>query len=512
VIKVSVVVPVYNPGRNIDDCVRSIVHDQTLPADEYEAIFVDDGSTDETPARLDALAAEHSHVRVEHIPNSGWPGRPRNIGVDMARGEYVYFVDNDDWIGPEALERLYAAAQRDSADIVIGKVVGDGKYVPRGLFRENRTGVTIESHPITLVGLLTPHKLFRKALLDEHAIRFPEGRRRLEDHVFTLGAYFNARSITILADYPCYHWVLRKGDDNASYRPFEPTPYYENVREVLDLVEANTEPGPERERLRSHWYRGKMLGRVGGRYFPRRDPAYRRELYEEVRKLALERFDESIDQWLAPSFRVRSHLLREGDYDSLEALAAMEAELRTDVKAGPLRDELLPFEARLAGDSAPLRFRRDGDRVVWLPPEGVTLPDGWLDVTEAIDSAKVELTLRSTADRSEYVLPTEASVALEEAGDGALETVLRGEARVAPEATGGEPPAAGVWDALAVVTVAGFTATGRVRDARSAAPVRLQIDSHGRVARARTASLAGRAARRMPGLARVVRRALDSAR
>src|SRR3712207_4869816 len=213
-VKVSVVVPVYNPGRNIDDCIRSLVHDQTLPHDEYEAIFVDDGSTDETPARLDELAAEHPHVRVEHIPNSGWPGRPRNVGMDMARGEFVYFVDNDDWIGPEALARVHAAAVRDDADIVIGKVVGDGKYVPRNLFRQSRSGVSVYETNL-LLGLLTPHKLFRKALLEEHGIRFPEGRRRLEDHIFTMHAYFHARGVTILADYPCYHWVLRAGDDNA---------------------------------------------------------------------------------------------------------------------------------------------------------------------------------------------------------------------------------------------------------------------------------------------------------
>ena len=128
-LKVSVIVPVYNPGPNIDDCIDSLLG-QTLPPDEYELIFVDDGSTDGTPARLDALAAEHAHVRVEHIPNSGWPGRPRNLGIDMARGEYVYFVDNDDWLGEDALERLLRdRAERDDADIVIGKVVGHGKFV-----------------------------------------------------------------------------------------------------------------------------------------------------------------------------------------------------------------------------------------------------------------------------------------------------------------------------------------------------------------------------------------------
>ena len=204
-------------------------------------IFVDDGSTDETPARLDALAAEHPHVHVKHIENSGWPGRPRNLGIEMAQGEYVYFVDNDDWIGKDALRRLHARAERDEADIVIGKVVGEGKFVARSVFKRDRRDVTLEWAP--LVRLLTPHKLFRKSLLDEHGIRFPEGRRRLEDHVFTMHAYFHARGISVLAGYPCYHWVLREDDANASYAEFEPVGYYGNVREVLDLIDEHMEPG-----------------------------------------------------------------------------------------------------------------------------------------------------------------------------------------------------------------------------------------------------------------------------
>lgn len=65
-LKVSVIVPVY-PGSNIDDCIRSLL-DQSLPRDEYEVIFVDDRSTDGTSERLDGVAGEHPHVRVEYIP------------------------------------------------------------------------------------------------------------------------------------------------------------------------------------------------------------------------------------------------------------------------------------------------------------------------------------------------------------------------------------------------------------------------------------------------------------
>src|SRR5919202_1352552 len=128
--RVSVIVPVYNPGADIDDCIASLLG-QSLPRSEYEVIFVDDGSTDGTPERLDGLAARHPNVRVEHIPNSGWPGRPRNVGIDLARGEHVYFVDNDDWITRDALRRLHATAEQDRADIVIGKVVGHNRGVNR---------------------------------------------------------------------------------------------------------------------------------------------------------------------------------------------------------------------------------------------------------------------------------------------------------------------------------------------------------------------------------------------
>jgi glycosyltransferase involved in cell wall biosynthesis len=515
--KVSAIVPVYNPGSHIDDCIKSLLG-QSLPDDQYEVIFVDDGSTDETPARLDELAAQHANVRVEHIPNSGWPGRPRNVGIDMAHGDYVYFIDNDDWVGEQALERLYDAAVNSGDDIVMGRVVGHGKFIPRGLFKEPGEHLTLEAPQ--LLSLLTPHKLFRKALLDDHGIRFPEGRRRLEDHMFVMHAYFHCSGVSILTDYPYYHWAMREdASSNASYSGFDPTDYYDNVREVLDLVEEHTDPGPLRDRLLSHWYRGKMLGRVGGRYFPRRDPEYRRALYEEIRKLALERYSPEVDSWLAPNMRVRSKLLRDGDYDALEALAAMEAPLRVDVLAGRHRDEpsddgdvfIVPFEARLVGDELPLRFERREDRLFWVPPPGV--PDPGLEATDDLFNSKVQILMR-TGDEGEYAVPTKVNeFKLEPAEDGKLEAVLEGEARIPP----GALPAPGRWGMIAVVTIVGFSAVGKVRGKKSAAHVRLKVDDSLQVVRTRRLpvqppSLAGRVARRVPGLARLARRAKEGRR
>lgn len=124
-VKVSVVIPVYNPGEYIEDCISSLLR-QSLPDDEYEAIFVDDGSTDATPARLDEIAAAYPHMHVIHQESSGWSGKPRNVGTAAARGEFVMYVDNDDWLGDEALERMYNYGVENEADVIIGKMARQG--------------------------------------------------------------------------------------------------------------------------------------------------------------------------------------------------------------------------------------------------------------------------------------------------------------------------------------------------------------------------------------------------
>src|SRR5215213_8705321 len=101
--RVTVIVPVFNPGDDINALIDSLLG-QTMPPHEREFVFVDDGSTDGTGERLDALAAQNVGMEVVHIPNSGWPGRPRNVGIDTAHGEFVFFADNDDRLELDALE------------------------------------------------------------------------------------------------------------------------------------------------------------------------------------------------------------------------------------------------------------------------------------------------------------------------------------------------------------------------------------------------------------------------
>ncbi|WP_434810433.1 glycosyltransferase family 2 protein [Microbacterium sp. bgisy189] len=118
---VSVVIPTYRtPISGLQRLVASLDR-QTMPSEDFEVIFVDDGSPDDTHARLLAVQRSRPNVRVERIENSGWPSKPRNVGVELAEGAYIAFADHDDEFYPDALRAAHALAVANDADVVVGK-------------------------------------------------------------------------------------------------------------------------------------------------------------------------------------------------------------------------------------------------------------------------------------------------------------------------------------------------------------------------------------------------------
>ncbi len=463
---ISVVVPVYNPGEYIEPCIRSILG-QTMSADRYEAIFVDDGSTDETPARLDALAREHPNVRVFHQPNSGWPGRPRNVGIDAARGEFVFFCDQDDWLGEEALERMYEMATRNDSDVLVPKMAGHGRRVPRMLFVRNRDHATLDDTP--LIDGLTPHKLFRKDFLDEHGIRFPEGRRRLEDHPFVLRSYFLARSISVLGDYVCYYHTRRPDLENAGLRRLDPAGYYGNLREVLAIVEEYTEPGPRRDRVLLRFARSELLERLRGRQFLDQPEDYRAELYAQIRAVVLDHIPESVDARLAPTYRVEMALLRSDRRDLVEAFAEAVTGIRPTAKVSgraQLRDGHLVFRFRggLTQSGGLVSFdRRDGRWLIHVPPAvAAAVPDASRTIPGE-PKGTVWLLVRRQADSAEIVFPPKVETHVVDVSPESAELQFGVEVAL-PVASinGGLPLQAGSWVVFARFEQAGYGAEKRL--------------------------------------------------
>ena len=412
-VRVSVIVAVFNPGPGFDDLMASLDR-QTLAAESFEVLLCDDGSDESTRQRLDEAAASRPNVRVLALPHTGWPGTPRNHGIDAARGTYVFFADHDDRLFDGALAHLCDYADCNRSDVVIGRVVGIGRTIPQRLFRRDVPDAVLGEDP--LLDLLTPHKLFRTGFLREHDIRFPDGRVRLEDHLFVMRTYFAARRISILASTPCYGWVKSTG--SASSSRIDPVTYFPHLEPVLDLVEANTAPGPLRDDLLRHWYRGKILNRLAGKRLLRYPEHYRTRFLDVVIPLVRERFGAGVDEGLPFPLRIRSALLRAERRDALVELARFEAglECRVDVTSARwMRGGRLELTVRarflhdgrdaLVFDGEPQAdAREDTASSVWRPPAALADElggSGILDARRDLRRDRLDLVLHDGADGDE---------------------------------------------------------------------------------------------------------------
>ena len=208
---VSVVVIVYNDGRRLPTAVRSALR-QTLRS--VEVIICDDASTDDTPEVAERLCAEDPRVRYHRLPeNSGGCGRPRNTGLEAARGTYVMFLDSDDRLERHACKNLLEALEDNDADVAMGLVrrqyVEDGRqtaWYPE-LFQERRVVVGgLAENPELIDEVLSVNKLYRRDFLERHAIRFPEDVH-YEDQLFTFAVYHRARAIAVIPE-TVYLWRI----------------------------------------------------------------------------------------------------------------------------------------------------------------------------------------------------------------------------------------------------------------------------------------------------------------
>lgn len=318
---VSVVMPVYNPGKYLLPALRSL-EEQDLSAERFEVVAVDDGSTDGSGELLDRWAAEHRNVRVLHQPNSGWPGQPRNRGLEASTGEYVFFMDADDYLGPEALRRMVGLARGWDSDILVPSTVGVGG-------RRISGGAVLQTTPdadLTTVFGEYPQKLFRRAFLLEHGLRFPEGKVRLEDGIFLTRAYLSAKRVSSAADYDYYYLRRRADGGNISRRHLDPPGYIDSVRAIARIVRELCPDASLADALVLSVYRRKALKA----FTPDRFLAYplqtQRAWVEAVQALAAELVPVALEAQLPEPLRTRSALARAGDVAGQEAFARMHSD------------------------------------------------------------------------------------------------------------------------------------------------------------------------------------------
>lgn len=202
-IKVSVIIPVFNVEEYLRHCLASVV-DQTL--DSVEIICVNDCSTDRSPEILREYSTQNRRVKIlNHEKNRGLSAA-RNSGMDVATGQYLFFLDSDDVLARnDTLELLYGAAIKDGSDEVVGGIVhwheqtGE-RYLDwdENYLGEEIRGKHFSEIPNLRCNVIAVNKLMRRSLILDNSIRFIEGLRKFEDNPFSCKVHVLADKISII--------------------------------------------------------------------------------------------------------------------------------------------------------------------------------------------------------------------------------------------------------------------------------------------------------------------------
>lgn len=266
--KVSVIVPIYNVEKYIFKCVDSLLN-QTLK--DIEIILVDDESPDNCPQICDKLAENDNRVKVIHKKNAGL-GFARNSGLDVAAGEYISFIDSDDFVSYDMLEKLYNVAKKYKADEVRSGVVfyKDGKEIQRQdvdevtIFRGEKE---VKKFVLDLCGPVPEEKrdckymmsvwlaLHSRKVIEKYHIRFTSERQTLsEDMIFNLDLFPKMERIVCIPD--CFYRYRQNPSSLTHNFSIEK---YKRYHVFLDLVHEKLSLVFKEEELQLHFLRLSFL-------------------------------------------------------------------------------------------------------------------------------------------------------------------------------------------------------------------------------------------------------------
>ncbi len=212
--KVSIIVPVYNAETALRRCVDSILAQEFK---DFELLLMDDGSKDSSGAICDEYAAADSRVRVTHKENSG-VSDTRNQALSLARGEYIQFLDADDWITPEATRLFVYHMETSGADMVIAdfyRVVGErtsrkGSIDEEGLMTRNEFADYMAKSPADYYYGVIWNKFFRRDLIESFGLRMDASLKWCEDFIFNLEYLLHVKNVYVLR-VPVYYYVKTEG-------------------------------------------------------------------------------------------------------------------------------------------------------------------------------------------------------------------------------------------------------------------------------------------------------------
>ena len=176
-VKLSIVIPVYNVEHYLDECVSSL-YNQDIHEEDFEVLLIDDGSTDNSLSIAKQWAEKHGNVRVFHQENQG-QGPARNLGIDNAIGDYICFVDSDDWLTGGKLGNVLEIAFKENLDIIYFGITverSDGSFCAVPTFRRKNSVIKGEEYLFSSIPVGSVWGAFYKhSLICKHDLRFMRG-------------------------------------------------------------------------------------------------------------------------------------------------------------------------------------------------------------------------------------------------------------------------------------------------------------------------------------------------
>jgi glycosyltransferase involved in cell wall biosynthesis len=234
-IKISIIVPVYNAEKYLHRCLSSIVM-QTFA--DFECILVDDASTDNSPAICDEYSINDKRITVIHNEkNIGCP-QARKTGLGMAKGDYVLYIDSDDWIENTMLEKLYKKAENDNMDFVSCNYFSDDNREKIAFINPDRNFILNQIFNFTFL-----HNVWNKLIKREiyEKIEFPQADWA-EDRVITVQTVYYAQKIGHIENFlyhHCTHDESMTYNKNMKFKRI--TERYENWKLVISFLESKYE-------------------------------------------------------------------------------------------------------------------------------------------------------------------------------------------------------------------------------------------------------------------------------
>lgn len=212
----SFIVPIYNAEKYIVECLESLLS-QDISHDDYEIICVNDGSKDKSLDLLNEYGSRYSNIRVIDKENGG-VSSARNTGIEAASGDWLWFVDADDFIGKNVLSALKSAVKNEPVDILqFGAYPFDSKLSAEEVSQYESGDLKPKSYANNV---FVTRNMFRSAFINQHGIRFHEELDYSEDKVFVCETLANA-PIVKLVNLTCYYYryhvgqTISKGDTVA---------------------------------------------------------------------------------------------------------------------------------------------------------------------------------------------------------------------------------------------------------------------------------------------------------